>query len=356
MSGINININNYFGGVGGGFGTGQSNGLWAGGGGCVQGGAGFNDILGDLFKILDRFRPGNFNFGNGSGGGCANPSLPAPINPPRIDCGHQPSGSLKVDGNKVTTAGGYTIEQLGQFEWKITGPDNKSTRIWGDPHVDEGDGGKWDFKKDSTFVLGDGTKINVSTKPWGNGGMTVTGGLEIISGNDRVVVSDIDKGIGKVGAVTQDGYAHANSFGGKDVFVMGRESDDWSHQGKEIIGSNNGGDSFILGKDLPTGRQQPDYSAAFNNRYMQLLNQLMQTLNSFNARPNPWGTPPYGGGREPWRDTRPADSTNDRSIQDQVRQGVRDAVRDFLMLFSAMSRFSRMADRMDNFRFQQRMV
>jgi hypothetical protein len=83
--------------------------------------------------------------------------------------------------------------------------------------------------------------------------MTVTGGLEIISGNDRVQVTDIDKGKGKTGQVTQDGFAHANSFGNKDVFVMGKETDDWSFQGKEVTGSNNGGESFVLGKDLPAG-------------------------------------------------------------------------------------------------------
>lgn len=177
--------------------------------------------------------------------GC--PTPPAPV-----DASH-PSGSLKTDANGViTTPGGYKIEQLKQFDWKITGPDGKETKIWGDPHVAESDGGKWDFKRDSTFVLGDGTRINVTTKPWGNN-MTVTGGLEVISGNDRVQVTDIDKGKGKVGQVTQDGFAHANSFGGKDVFVMGKETDDWSFQGKEIVGSNNGGESFKLGNDLPVG-------------------------------------------------------------------------------------------------------
>lgn len=174
-----------------------------------------------------------------------------PSEPSPSDSSH-PSGSLKVDDKGViTTPGGYKIEATKQYEWKVTGPDGKTTRVWGDPHVDEGDGGKWDFKRDSTFVLGDGTRINCSTKDWGN--MTVTKGLEIISGNDRVCVSDIDKGKGKVGDITKDGFANVNSFGNKDVFVMGKESDDWSFKGKEVIGSNNGGDSFKLGKDLPAG-------------------------------------------------------------------------------------------------------
>jgi hypothetical protein len=173
---------------------------------------------------------------------------PAPVCQPKPQDSCHPGG-LQVDCGVVKTAGGYKIEQLGQFEWKVTGPDGKHTRVWGDPHVDEGDGGKWDFKRDSTFVLGDGTRINVTTAPWGKD-MTVTKQLEIISGNDRVVVSDIDKGKGKVGQVTKDGFANVNSFGKKDVFVMGKETDDWSFTGKEIIGSNSGGESFKLGNAL----------------------------------------------------------------------------------------------------------
>jgi hypothetical protein len=92
--------------------------------------------------------------------------------------------------------------------------------------------------------------------------MTVTKGLEIISGNDRVQISDIEKGKGKVGDITQDGYAHANSFGNKDVFVMGKETDDWSFQGKEVIGSNNGGESFKLGNDLAVGTPTPAQTPA----------------------------------------------------------------------------------------------
>jgi hypothetical protein len=176
----------------------------------------------------------------------------SPSSPSSSDSSH-PEGSLKTDANGVvTTPGGYKVESTGQFEWKITGPDGKETKVWGDPHVAEGDGGKWDFKRDSTFVLGDGTRINVGTTPYGNGA-TVTKNLEIISGNDRVNISDIDKGKGKTGAVTQDGFAHVNSFGGKDVFVMGKETDDWSFQGKEIIGTENQGESFKLGNDLAPG-------------------------------------------------------------------------------------------------------
>lgn len=169
--------------------------------------------------------------------------------PVREDCCH-PCGSLKVDQQSgvITTPGGYKIEQIGQYEWKITGQDGKWTRFWGDPHVQEsdrsGESTAWDFKRNSTFVLPDGTRINVTTKPFNN--MTVTSQLEVINGNDRVMVTDIDKGKGKVGQVTQDGLQQASDRC-NDVFVMGKETDDWYFKGKEVIGSNNGGESFKLG-------------------------------------------------------------------------------------------------------------
>lgn len=216
-----------------------------------------------------------------------------PCSPPAPADSSHPEGSLQVGQDGViTTPGGYKIEATGQYEWKVTDPAGKSSRIWGDPHVAEGDGGTWDFKRDSTFVLGDGTRINCSTKPYNN--MTVTSGLEIISGNDRVQVSDIDQGKGKVGTVTHDGFAHANSFGGKDVFVMGQEADDWSFQGKEVIGSENGGESFKLGKDLrplvdtTTKYGGPQgYADQLTKDIMQLMGDLMKTLGSLGGNTSP---------------------------------------------------------------------
>src|SRR5690606_19714641 len=63
----------------------------------------------------------------------------------------------------VQTAGGYTIVPEGKdAAWSVYAPgqkpgDKPNTRIWGDPHVDEKDGTRWDFTKNSDFVLPDGT-------------------------------------------------------------------------------------------------------------------------------------------------------------------------------------------------------
>lgn len=230
-----------------------------------------NDTLTDIFDT-SRFDMG-FEYQSNThvsiaAGGCVVP-------PDQNDCCH-PEGSLRNENGKITTPGGYTIEATKQHEWIITGPDGKTTRIWGDPHVAEGDGGTWDFKRDSTFVLGDGTRINVKTAPWNGGSMTVTSGLEIISGNDRVNITGIDQGKGVVGDITQDGFAHSNCFAGNDVFVMGRETDDWAYQGREVVGSDNGGESFKLGDQLATGDVRPNRSdwSQTQEFFTQLLDYL----------------------------------------------------------------------------------
>ena len=223
--------------------------------------------LADFFKALGQIMPESYTEPG---------AVVGPVSPPvREDCCH-PSGSLKVDQESgvITTPGGYKIEQIGQYEWKITGQDGKWTRVWGDPHVQEsdrsGESTAWDFKRDSTFVLPDGTRINVSTKPYNN--MTVTSQLEVINGNDRVLVTDIDKGKGKVGEVTHDGLQHASDPCGKDVFVMGKETDDWYFQGKEVIGSNDGGESFKLGQSRNDDMRQ------FLNQVESFALRLMSSL------------------------------------------------------------------------------
>ncbi len=198
----------------------------------------------------------NFNWASNKG--------PCPCEPPKPSDSCHPAGSLKTDAKGViTTPGGYKIEATGKHEFKIS-KDGKSTRVWGDPHVEESDGGKWDFKRASSFVLDDGTKIDVSTSKPDKNGRTYSVGLQVINGNDRVQVTDMDKGRGKVSQVTQDGRAHANDFAGKDVFKMGKDVDDWSFQGKEIIGSKRDGEEFKLGKALP-GNHRPDNHGTGHN-------------------------------------------------------------------------------------------
>ena len=290
----------------------------------------FLQILTNFFRLSAAHQVSDFL--SIAPGGCCTP--------PIIDDSTHPSGSLQTNGDVITTAGGYKIEATGKFEWKITGPDGKETRVWGDPHVAEGDGGKWDFKKNSTFVLGDGTRINVTTAPYGSNGMTVTQGLEIISGNDRVTVSGIDKGKGVVGQVTQDGYAHSNSFSG-DVFVMGRETDDWSYQGKEIIGSNNGGDSFKLGNDLPAGSTQPvrGYEFTWASLFSAMTGDFSNSWSN-NWKPNSLGSNPYYNGLSN------SNQFNGRYDQLRHRRQMAQAFRMMGNMFNLLARLANMSDRM----------
>jgi hypothetical protein len=236
-----------------------------------------------------------------------------PCEPPTPSDSAQPSGTLQVDKStgEITTPGGYKIDQVGQFDWKVTGPDGKSSEIWGDPHVKEegADGtqtGGFDFKKPATFVLGDGTKIDVATTPYSqNPNVTVTQGLTITNGNDRVQVTDIDKGKGVVGDVTHDGFQHVNDAAGNQVFVEGQNAAQWTSGGQEILGDATAGtpDNFKLGDAVPplisgqTGSTQPttgnqDWVGQIMGDLANLLKDVMPLMSST----PPFSLPPYTGG------------------------------------------------------------
>jgi hypothetical protein len=133
----------------------------------------------------------------------------------------------------VRTAGGYTVVPEGNTSWKVFGPDQKPgdkpvTHVSGDPHVDQKDGTRWDFTKNSDFVLPDGTRINCKTSS--EKGYSVSTGLEITNGADRVSVSGLD-GKASVGDVTHDGYEwraqHLAENPNRDTFRLGGDGDDW---------------------------------------------------------------------------------------------------------------------------------
>ena len=100
---------------------------------------------------------------NGSGGAePTEPTEPPPSSGGSSGC--QSGEPFKVNGNTVDT-GRYCItasnEESGRLEVtdKQTG---KKFKVWGDPHIETGDGDKTDFhKKAATFELPDGTKITV---------------------------------------------------------------------------------------------------------------------------------------------------------------------------------------------------
>lgn len=142
-------------------------------------------------------------------------STPAPS--PTLANAPAGKGLTQIGPNSFRTAGGYTITAEGKDQaWTITGPDGKKlTRVWGDPHVNEGDGTKWDFTKSSRFILPDGTIIQAKTTS--ETGKPFTQQLDIINGADRAMISGIDKNKPS-SKLSQDGYEfRAQSAAGKSM-------------------------------------------------------------------------------------------------------------------------------------------
>lgn len=276
----------------------------------------------------------------------------APVSAPVFaDCCH-PVGSLYTCGDTIYTPGGYRIEMLGQYEWKITGPDGKWIRVHGDPHVDEGDREgtcDWDFKRNTTFVLGDGTRVNVTTVPGGAEGMTVTGRIEVVSGFQSVTVEGIDRGKGRIGEV---GFHFADTFTG-DVVTMGAETDDWAFRGREITGSHNGGDSFVLG----------DVMRSTDGRfYVEVFIFVTWVFESFFGewRLNDWGPNAFGCNaysrfqRFDWNAHGRDRVEDDRAHRDDERrlyvETLAEAFRAVAQMFDALARLERAREELSGWR------
>jgi len=141
-----------------------------------------------------------------------------PVTPPSL-----PPGDLKVNADgSITTPGGYTIMNDGGHQWRIKDPSGLETKIFGDPHVDEGNDGTvdWHFNQDGTFILPDGTKIFCDTDKVSEG-ITTSSTLKI-QYQDQLGTMDVANG--GAGTVEKTGglaYDSANKDG--QIFVMGQD-------------------------------------------------------------------------------------------------------------------------------------
>lgn len=148
-----------------------------------------------------------------------------------------PSESWSVDkeSNTIQLDNGYSITFDNKDQsWHIKDATGKETQIWGDPHVVEGDGGKWDFKAQMTFELEDGTKITVKTKPIGDGSVTVSDELTITKGDQCIKVTGIADNNVQISDVTMDGQAVDAAVSDGYLARMGDNVEDWEFGGKEI--------------------------------------------------------------------------------------------------------------------------
>ena len=129
----------------------------------------------------------------------------------------------------MLTNDGYKIYcEAKDQAWTITSPDGKTTRIWGDPHVVESDGDKFDFQAKTSFVFGK-NKITVEVSPLENGN-ALTGKITIYNGEQRVTIADIEKDKPRISAVAADGKIHDASLADGSIYRLTKEKngdDEW---------------------------------------------------------------------------------------------------------------------------------
>lgn len=135
-----------------------------------------------------------------------------------------PEGSVK-------TPGGYTVVPgKKDHAWSVYSPgqspsDKPTSRIWGDPHVMEKDGTKWDFTKDSNFRLPDGTTILCDTSS--DKGQSISKGLDIVSGDEHVSISGLDRNAPVTSAVgPASAEVKSRLQATQDTFTLGKDGDE----------------------------------------------------------------------------------------------------------------------------------
>jgi uncharacterized protein Yka (UPF0111/DUF47 family) len=149
-------------------------------------------------------------------------------------------GSWQVDqeNNTIQLDNGYELSfDNDRQSWHIKDADGNEVNIWGDPHVKENDGGKWDFKQDSTFVLDDGTKITVHTQPRDNG-TTVTDTVTITKGDQAIQVTGVADNNVQISDVMNNGEALDAAHNDGYVFYEENGVDDWTNADGDVITSN----------------------------------------------------------------------------------------------------------------------
>ncbi|MGF1740057.1 DUF1521 domain-containing protein [Vibrio profundum] len=142
--------------------------------------------------------------------------------------------------NTITLDNGYSITfdkgaHTNESQWQIHTPQGKVVTIWGDPHIEKENqdniAEETEFFKNSTFVLGDDTKISANLEQIGTTGHYLTSGLTITSGNQCIKVQGVNHGHStnptnqtlKMSNVTLDGIDQdANTVDG-DIYKVGAE-------------------------------------------------------------------------------------------------------------------------------------
>ncbi len=159
--------------------------------------------------------------------------------------------SVGKDGKiSVKTKDGYKIQFTGEkCEWAITSPDGRTTRIWGDPHVVESDGDKWDFTERSSLKFGD-NKITVHTKKLENG-TSVTDTVTIYNAKDRITITEIDENKPRIKKWSLDADSHDRNVTDGNIYslkVFSSKSESWVKENDEPRKTSSRKDSRVNAK------------------------------------------------------------------------------------------------------------
>lgn len=184
------------------------------------------------------------------------PPVDCPTTPPIVVCTPKPKpdcgddkwsvGEVKDGKGEIKLGKDYTVsfdESKEEFIVKnnCTGD---TTRVWGDPHVDVKNDGKsdWDFKKDSTFQLKDGTKITVGTV---NGEGKKASENDHVSYSSKLTITKDDKAITVTGLagnhdgkdnvkVTTSGHGKQIDKATDDGVTVKEKKGGWDLNGKTV--------------------------------------------------------------------------------------------------------------------------
>lgn len=190
----------------------------------------------------------------------------------KLDNGYQ----LKLDERRSQ----LTLEKIGQG-----GGVERSTRIWGDPHIDVGNNGKnnADFYKDTSLLLEDGTKITIGTRSKGRTA-TYSDLLTITRGDQAVKVTGLMSGADAlhIGDVTWNGKElDANTNDGHLMFEHGKS---WTLQDGRSITEN--GRHFKFAEQVTTNEidWSPVGDHAVRDRSVGISADLLNFLQAENIR------------------------------------------------------------------------
>jgi hypothetical protein len=145
----------------------------------------------------------------------------------------RPPTARHEDSEIVVTPGNYTIEMKDSEVIIADSTGDIVTRIWGDPHVDEGgNGDNWHFGEDSSFILPDGTKICLDTEANSHGWWYVVG-VDVVFGYTRY-----HYGVGGTNGMSSDGEewdaAHADASDDKSAGIFFLQSNgQWARMGED---------------------------------------------------------------------------------------------------------------------------